>query len=582
LPQINPSKLPEMNRYLFSSLSILIVIVGFFCSSHSLFAQRYSALPDDMGKRIDETFLAWDTAWTPGVAVAVVKNGQIAFKNGYGFAHLEYDIPITPKTIFHIASISKQFTTFSILLLEADGKLSLDDDIRKHIPEVPDFGTTITLRHLAHNISGIRDQWNLLAMAGWRLDDIITTEQVLRLLARQKELNFQPGEEYLYSNSGFTLLAEVVARVSGKSFAEFTRERIFEPLGMQHTLFYDDHEKIVRNRAYSYAVRNGEYRKRVLSYATAGATSLFTTVEDLSLWALNFDNPRVGSASIIEKMNTQGVLNDGTIINYALGQVVGTYRGIPMISHGGADAGYRTFLTRFPEHDVSVIVFSNDGGFNSGVMAMKVADIVLEDLLEKEKEEEPWDAAIASADPRLFPFYEGHFKQAPDNHIIFLSKQDTLFFRTSSNRQPIKLYPLSAREFITEGGTIRFVFPELENGPTETVELVRNDETTELPRAEIFDPALVNLYELTGRYYSDELDITYTIEVKEGEDEDPKLIITHLRIGEITLTPLTPGHFAGSIWFASRIRFEKDNQGVITGFRASGGRVRDVWFERVK
>lgn len=571
-----------MNRNLFFSFSKLILIVGLICSSHSLFAQRYCALPDDMGKRIDETFLAWDTAWTPGVAVAVVKNGEIAFKNGYGLAHLEYDIPITPSTIFHIASISKQFTTFSILLLEADGKLSLDDDIRKHIPEVPDFGVSITLRQLAHNISGLRDQWNLLAMAGWRLDDIISTEQVLRLLARQKELNFHPGDEYLYSNSGFTLLAEVVARVSGQTFPEFTRERIFEPLGMHNTLFYDDHEKIVRNRAYSYAGRNGEYRKRVLSYATVGATSLFTTVEDLSLWALNFDNPKVGSADIIEKINTRGVLNDGTTIGYALGQMVGTYRGIPMISHGGADAGYRTFLARFPEHDASVIVFSNDGGFNSSAMAMKVADIVLGDVLEEVKEEEPWDAMITSADPRLFPFYEGHFKQAPDNHIVFLSKQDTLFFHTSSNREPVKLYPLSIREFITEGGRVRFIFPETDNGLAETVELTRNNETTVLPRAGIFDPAKVYLYDFTGRFYSEELDITYTLEVKKDESEDPKLVITHLRIGEITLTPLTPNHFAGSMWFASRIRFEKDDQGMITGFRASGGRVREVWFERVK
>ena len=571
-----------MNRNLFFSFSKLILIVGLICSSHSLFAQRYCALPDDMGKRIDETFLAWDTAWTPGVAVAVVKNGEIAFKNGYGLAHLEYDIPITPSTIFHIASISKQFTTFSLLLLEADGKLSLDDDIRKHIPEVPDFGVSITLRQLAHNISGLRDQWNLLAMAGWRLDDIISTEQVLRLLARQKELNFHPGDEYLYSNSGFTLLAEVVARVSGQTFPEFTRERIFEPLGMHNTLFYDDHEKIVRNRAYSYAGRNGEYRKRVLSYATVGATSLFTTVEDLSLWALNFDNPKVGSADIIEKINTRGVLNDGTTIGYALGQMVGTYRGIPMISHGGADAGYRTFLARFPEHDASVIVFSNDGGFNSSAMAMKVADIVLGDVLEEVKEEEPWDAMITSADPRLFPFYEGHYKQAPDNHIVFLSKQDTLFFHTSSNREPVKLYPLSIREFITEGGRVRFIFPETDNGLAETVELTRNNETTVLPRAGIFDPAKVYLYDFTGRFYSEELDITYTLEVKKDESEAPKLVITHLRIGEITLTPLTPNHFAGSMWFASRIRFEKDDQGMITGFRASGGRVREVWFERVK
>ena len=239
------------------------------------------------GDQVDEVFAPWDNKDSPGAAVAVVQNGTIVYKKGYGMANLEYDIPNSPSTVFHIASVSKQFTAFSILLLEKAGKLSLDDDIRKYIPEVPDFGKTITLRHLATHTSGMRDQWNLLAMAGWRLDDVITKEQVLKLVSKQKALNFNPGEEFVYCNTGFTLLAEVVARVSGQSFAEFTQANIFSPLKMKSTLFYDDHEKIVKNRAYSYHEANG-YKKSVLSYANVGATSLFTTAEDLSLWALNF------------------------------------------------------------------------------------------------------------------------------------------------------------------------------------------------------------------------------------------------------------------------------------------------------
>ncbi|MGB5781833.1 MAG: serine hydrolase, partial [Eudoraea sp.] len=217
--------------------------------------------------QVDELFTVWDNKETPGAAVAVVQNGAIVYKKGYGMSNLEYDIPIVPSTIFHIASVSKQFTAFSILLLESEGKLKLDDDIRKYIPEVPDFGKTITLRHLASHTSGLRDQWNLLAMAGWRLDDVITKEHVLKLISKQQELNFDPGEEYMYCNTGFTLLAEVVARVSGVSFATFTKERIFKPLKMNNTLFYDDHEKIVKNRAYSYHSDNTGYKKSVLSYA---------------------------------------------------------------------------------------------------------------------------------------------------------------------------------------------------------------------------------------------------------------------------------------------------------------------------
>jgi hypothetical protein len=185
---------------------------------------------------VDKIFDKWNSTQTPGVAVSVVKDGEIIFKQGYGMANLEYDIPVTPSTIFHIASVSKQFTVFSILLLEKDGKLSMDDDIRKFIPEVPDFGKTITLRHLATHTSGLRDQWNLLALAGWRLDDVITREQVMKLISAQKELNFDPGEEFLYCNTGFTLLAEVVSRVSGQSFSVFTEVGNYEL--KSGTLFY--------------------------------------------------------------------------------------------------------------------------------------------------------------------------------------------------------------------------------------------------------------------------------------------------------------------------------------------------------
>lgn len=229
----------------FSFFSILII-----SSSLNLVAQ--ASFSNALELKMDSIFGDFNDINKPGASVAVVKNQKIVFKKGYGSANLEYDIPNSPSTIFHIASISKQFTVFSILLLEKEGKLSFDDDIHKYIPEVPNFGKTITLRHLASHTSGMRDQWGLLAMAGWRQDDVITKAHILKLVSQQKELNFNPGEAYMYCNTGFTLLAEVVARISGKTFAAFTEENIFKPLNMLNTLFYDDHEKIVKNRAYSY------------------------------------------------------------------------------------------------------------------------------------------------------------------------------------------------------------------------------------------------------------------------------------------------------------------------------------------
>ena len=331
--------------------------------------------------KVDQLFARWDQPDVPGAAVAIVKEGKILYQKGYGSANLEYGIPNGPNTVFHAASVSKQFTTFAIAMLAQQGKLSMDDEVRKHLPEVPDFGKKITIRHLAHHTSGMRDQWNLLGMAGWRFDDVITKEHILKLVKNQRDLNFEPGEEYLYCNTGFTLMAEIVARVSGQSFAEWTDENIFQPLGMKNTLFYDDHQKIVKNRAYSYFESPEGFKKSVLSYANVGATSLFTTVEDLGKWATNFETTRVGNAEIMNEMHRRGILNNGDTISYALGQVVGKYKGLKTISHGGADAGYRTFLVRFPEQKTSVVVFSNLANFNPGSMAYKIADLYLEDHL---------------------------------------------------------------------------------------------------------------------------------------------------------------------------------------------------------
>lgn len=436
--------------------------------------------------RIDSVMSFYSDPLKPGAAIAVVRSGEIVFKKGYGSANLEYDIPVTPSTVFHIASVSKQFTVFAVLLLQEQGKLSLDDDVRMFLPEVPDFGHRITLRHLASHTSGMRDQWNLLTMAGWRMDDVITTAHILKLVERQKELNFLPGEEYMYCNTGFTLLAEVVARVSGKSFPEFCHENIFAPLGMHSTLFYDDHERIVKNRAYSYRPVEGGFKKSVLSYANAGATSLFTTVEDLALWAMNFSNPRVGSAASFREMNTPFTLNSGEQIEGALGQFVRTHKGLKVIEHGGADAGYRSFLARFPEQDLAVIFFSNAANANTG-LAKQLADLFLEDHMVE-----------AQAAP-------------PANE----ASQQTAF-------------------------------------GLKTEELAR----------------------FAGRYYSPELSTLYELVISEG-----KLQARHYRHSNIELTPVETDTFTGRT--LSRIVFERDAEGRITGFRSTSGRVRNLLFERV-
>src|SRR5271154_6815476 len=244
-------------------------------------------LPPDVAKQVDKVFVKWDKPDSPGCALGVYKDGIIIYKRGYGVADLNDDVPITPATVFHVASMSKQFTAASIVLLAQEGKLSLDDPVRKYIPELPDFGAPITIRHLIHHTSGLRDQWELLGLAGWRYSlDLITDDDVLAVMSRQKELNFRPGEKHLYCNTGYTLLAQIVKRVSGQSLREFTLSRIFRPLGMNSTHFRDDHAEIVKNLALGYTTdrKNNTFRLSVTNFDTTGATSLLTTVEDLALW----------------------------------------------------------------------------------------------------------------------------------------------------------------------------------------------------------------------------------------------------------------------------------------------------------
>ncbi|MBN9659053.1 MAG: beta-lactamase family protein [Acidobacteria bacterium] len=341
-------------------------------------------------RAIDALFSSYNSN-TPGVAIAVVKNGQVVFKKGYGVANLEYGLPITPGTVFHVASVSKQFTAFSIYLLEKQGKLSFEDDIRKYVPEMPDLGRPVRLRHLLAHTSGIRDQWALLTLAGWRMDDVITRQHILKILSRQRELNFEPGTAFSYSNSGYTLLAEVVRRVSGQSFAAFTRQNIFAPLGMTSTQFYEDFNQVVRNRAYSYEKENGAYIKKNLNYSNAGATSLLTTAEDLAKWASNFEHPVVGDAELIARFNAPSLLDNGQPVVYAViegetnyhakGQILRNYRGVALWNHGGHDAGYRAYLVRFPSEGLSIITLSNDEHYEVLKTGLTIAGLYLKDRL---------------------------------------------------------------------------------------------------------------------------------------------------------------------------------------------------------
>jgi CubicO group peptidase (beta-lactamase class C family) len=336
-----------------------------------------NALPDSVVRRIDGVFARYP-ADAPGCALGVFQNGRIALAKGYGLANIEYGVPITPHTPFIMGSVSKQFTAATIALLVEQGRISLDDDVRKYVPELPDYGKRVTIDNLVHHTSGIRDFWALYEAAGTRLDDGYTVDDLLSLAARQKHLNFDPGAEYNYSNTGYVLLGVIVQRVTGKTLRQFAAEQIFAPLGMTVSHFHDDHNQPVKGRAVAYSpVAGGGWRINVWNNDIVGQGGLMTTVEELQKWDENFYTGTVGGRGFLARQLERGKLTDGKTLTYAFGLEVLTYRGLPLVEHSGSTGGYRTDISRFPAQHTSVVTMCNVSNADAVGLAHRVADVVL-------------------------------------------------------------------------------------------------------------------------------------------------------------------------------------------------------------
>lgn len=550
-------------------------------------ATAQEALPAPVALRVDSVFATYTQPLSPGCALGVMHNGQLVYAKGYGLSDLEHDVPIAPSSIFHVASISKQFTAYSILLLQRDGLLSLDDDIRKYLPPVPDLGHVITIRHLIHHTSGLRDQWHLLTLGGWRADDPKSERDILWLVSRQRALNFVPGAEHLYNNTGYTLLGTIVRRVSGKSLREFTTERIFEPLGMTSTHFHDDHTMIVPGRTSAYVPAGGggrgsrggaapgvsDYRISIPVFDNAGATSLFTTVEDMAKWERNFLQPTVGDAGLIEQMSERGTLNDGTTIPYAFALSHGELRGLRTIGHSGSDAGYRADYVRFPDQRYAFATFCNIGTANPALLNRSVAQVVLAGQLG------PVVAAGARGGPtppsaiampadelrRYAGIYVDSISEAA-RALVFRDSTGTLHASGAPNAPT--LVPIGNEEFVAQAGanTIRVKFHRDARGVSGV---------SDSGSAVVFtrrEPPRPSLAEYAGRYRSEELDVEWVF-----ASSDSNLVLSIRREPDQRLRPLyEDGFIAGG----AAVRFTRDPAGRITGFLYTAGRVRHMRFER--
>lgn len=553
---------------------VLILIALSFTNSES-YSQK---LPDSVIKRIDNLFQKWDKTSAPGCAIGIVRNDTLIYAKGYGMANLENGIPISPETVFYMASVSKQFTGYGIILLARQGKLNLDDDIRKHLPWIHDFGKTITIRMLLNHTSGLRDDIGLAAITGLGYDGMLTQALALNLIKNQTSLNFDPGEQYSYSNSNYVLLAEIIKTVSGKSFRSFADSAIFKPLGMVNSQFQDNYAGLIKNRAMSYSgTRDNKTLNSFQNVYTIGDGGLFSNIHDMAKWVINLYSPVVGDQLDIEQLTMKGKLNNGKEISYASGIGNSTYKGRIRYSHSGGLAGYRTIVSAFPEQKMGFIVFSNDGDFNSSVKVNEVADIFfssgeinnanLADQIDHNK--------LLIKDSSMFRTYMGDYINEDGTRLNF--DLDDGRMNLNVQGQSFNLYQFS-RDTIALATLpeTRFLFS---SSGTDTIATQFSPGETRIFRKYTAGNALTNkqLKSYTGTYYSPELDCNYSIELREQQ-----LILTSNKYEDTEISLIGSDDLYTNNWWMGHLKVLRDNKNIVTGFEINDGHIMHLRFIRKK
>lgn len=531
-----------------------------------------------LDSQVDAIFTEWDKTNSPGCALGVYRDGEIVYARGYGMANLEYGIAISPQSIFRIGSTSKQFTAMVVALLAEEGKLGLEDDIRKFFPELPDYGKTITVRHLIHHTSGIRDYLTLAALAGWGEDFSIA--EALGIIARQKTLNFEPGEKFLYSNSNYFLMAILVERVTGRTLREWAAEHLFKVLGMNNTHFHDDHRHIVRNRADGYSPGDGGYYIDMTILDMVGDGGILTSVEDLLLWDRNFYANRLGKArcELIGEITTPGRLNDGEALDYAFGLMVGEHRGLKRIEHGGSFVGFRAQMIRYPEQRFSVAVLCNLSVIDPTPLATRVAELYLAGVMDPVAEEEASGerpTAAVTLSERDLERLSGRYWN-PERKAVrrIYSEQGKLRLDWNGDLRA-ELLPLGGDRFalvdFPAQGEVHF---EPAGARPERMVILLGSERRVLEPYEKTNLSPDRLGRYAGSYFSDELDVRYTVELA-----DEGLVVRAPRRDPTPLEPQFDETFTATGEFGSiSVEFESDQQGNVVAVWLHVGRAQALRF----
>ena len=559
------------------------LIVALFCLGFSTCnTAKAEAVPSE---KIDAIFSDWGTGEVPGAALGVIKDGQFVYKTGYGMANLEYGIANTPTSVFRIASTSKQFTAASIIHLAVSNKLSLDDSLHHFFPDFPDYAKDITVRQLLNHTSGIRDYLTLTYLAGYADNDHFTNDDVMKLLIQQQELNFAPGEQFNYSNSGYWLLGQIVEEVSGMTLRDYADKHLFKPLGMTNTHFHDDHTHIVKNRASGYSQDdNGKFKISMTTLDMVGDGGIYSTIEDMKKWDDSFYQSDVLPEQFWPLMLATGQLNDGEQITYASGLVVSEYKGQQVISHGGAFVGYRAQFIRFPDHKLSVILFANRADANPTAKAYAVADLFLDapEAPESTAKAQTAPAPKAESAPASVTLSEEALKQWVGDYWfeedgisrrIDVADGNLVYVRSQSNKS--ELAAVSDNEFV-------FVdFPDaklrFEKGEQNlnTMSFITATQPPSLGRQyHKVSLSAAELAKYQGDYYSGELDVIYALTLK-----DNALVLSVDGKESAPMKPLTVSTFQHDdygVFFFDGIEGEH-----IPSFRLNIGRVSNMRFERV-
>lgn len=540
---------------------------------YSIIVQGAEPIATDPEKRVDQKMIFYSND-APGAVIGVMNNGNMTFAKAYGKANITHNLDFKLSTPTNIGSVSKQFTAFAILMLEKQGLLSVEDDIRKHFPELPDYGDVIRIKNLMNHTNGLREVYNLMPIAGWDGEDKLLRAEVINLLRKQKELQAPPGEEFNYNNSAFILLAELVERLTEKKFPQWMKENVFGPLEMNDTYVRTDPSEIIPGASQGYSNgENGLVESGDL-YAAYGAGGIYTTPYDLAKWLRNFKDPILGGPELIQKLVTPGILNKGDTMKYAQGIGVGEYKGLKRYAHNGADIAHRAGMVYYPEINSGVIALSNNASFSSGVI-YSITDIFFKDQLKSEEETEKEDPEAIEVDTKILKQYVGKYKATGIGLIIEYKLEDENLVAYPSGQSSRKLKPTSDSTFSYEGVEASVLFHLLKDGKSDEAVHTQGGSDLILHRLAPFDPPMNELQKYTGKYFSDELETFYTIVVK-----DSTLMAEHRNLKNIKLSPTEDDTFSGDVFFMGEVEFKKDKNGNVNAFTVSNGRTKGIYFQK--